>query len=214
MPRLMLHRIDHLCSEYKDEFSFTTYRSQAFVNFPTVRNYVSNRVRRVLHLRLGRHHNECSGVFLQGCSPWNIHIRVPGMPVRILIADDDAAIRRLLRRLIETHGGWTVCADARDGHEAVDKTEDLNPDVVVLDLAMPDMNGLQAAREISRKHPGLPMLLFTVQQVSKELRHQALNAGCRGALSKNTGSEIVHAIEVLLNHQNFFQPIRSDAPVW
>jgi DNA-binding NarL/FixJ family response regulator len=143
-----------------------------------------------------------------------MHLRVSRMPVKILIADDDAAIRRLLRRLIETRGGWTVCADARDGHEAVDKTEELKPDVVVLDLAMPDMNGLQAAREISSKHPELPMLLFTVQQVSKELRHQALNAGCRGALSKNTGSEIVHAIEVLLNNQNFFQPIRSDAPVW
>src|SRR5579859_6575788 len=88
-------------------------------------------------------------------------IRVRQMPVRILIADDDAAIRRLLRRLIETHGGWTVCADARDGHEAVDKTEALRPDVVILDLAMPDMNGLQAAREISRNHPDLPMLLFT-----------------------------------------------------
>ena len=136
------------------------------------------------------------------------------MAIRILIADDDAAIRRLLRRLIETHGGWTVCADARDGHEAVDKTEALKPDIVVLDLAMPEMNGLQAAREIARSNPELPMLLFTVQQVSKELSYQALNAGCRGALSKNTGSEIVHAIEVLLNHQNFFQPIRSDAPVW
>jgi DNA-binding NarL/FixJ family response regulator len=136
------------------------------------------------------------------------------MSVRILIADDDAAIRRLLRRLIETHGGWTVCADARDGHEAVEKTEKLKPDMVVLDLAMPDMNGLQAAREISRNNPELPLLLFTVQQVSKELSFQALNAGCRGALSKNTGSEIVHAIEVLLNHQNFFQPIHSDAPIW
>jgi chemotaxis response regulator CheB len=67
----------------------------------------------------------------------NIHIRVSHTPVRILIADDDAAIRRLLRRLIETHAGWTVCADARDGHEAVNKTEELNPDIVVLDLAMP-----------------------------------------------------------------------------
>ena len=155
-----------------------------------------------------------SGVSLSGLQTGRTYLRVSRMPVRVLIADDDAAIRRLLRRLIETHGGWTVCADARDGHEAVDKTEELNPDIVVLDLAMPDMNGLQAAREISRKHPGLPMLLFTVQQVSKELRYQALNAGCRGALSKNTGSEIVHAIEVLLNHQNFFQPILSDAPVW
>ena len=136
------------------------------------------------------------------------------MAIRILIADDDAAIRRLLRRLIETRGDWTVCADACDGQEAVEKTDLLKPDVVVLDLAMPDMNGLQAAREISRNHPDVPLLLLTVQQVSKELRYEALNAGCRGALSKNTGSEVVHAIEVLLNNQNFFQPIRNDAPVW
>jgi DNA-binding NarL/FixJ family response regulator len=136
------------------------------------------------------------------------------MSVQILIADDDAAIRRLLRRLIETHRGWKVCADARDGHEAVDKTAELKPDVVVLDLAMPDMNGFQAAKEISSKDPKVPMLLFTVQQVSKELSNEARNAGFRGALSKNTGSEVVRAIEVLLNHQNFFQPIRSDAMVW
>lgn len=136
------------------------------------------------------------------------------MAIRILIADDDAAIRRLLRRLIETRGDWTVCADACDGQEAVEKTDLLKPDVVVLDLAMPDMNGLQAAREISRSHPDVPLLLLTVQQVSKELRHEALRAGCRGALSKNTGSEVVHAIELLLSNQNFFQPIRNDAPVW
>jgi DNA-binding NarL/FixJ family response regulator len=136
------------------------------------------------------------------------------MCVRILIADDDASIRRLLRRLIETHRGWSVCAAARDGHEAVDKAAQLKPDVAVLDLAMPEMNGFQAAKEISSKTPDLPMLLFTVQQVSNELSKQARNAGFRGALSKNTGSEVVHAIEALLNHQNFFQPVRGDAMVW
>jgi DNA-binding NarL/FixJ family response regulator len=136
------------------------------------------------------------------------------MPVRILIADDDAAIRRLLRRLIETHGDWTVCADARDGQEAVDKTAQLMPDVAVLDLAMPEMNGFQAAKEISQINPQIPMLLFTVQQVSTELSNQARIAGFRGAVSKNTGSEIVRAIEVLLNHQNFFQPVRNDAMAW
>lgn len=79
---------------------------------------------------------------------------------------------------------------------------------------MPDMNGLQAGKEISEKKPGIPMLLLTVQQVSKELTTEARNAGFRGALSKNTGSEVVHAIEALLNHQTFFEPIRSDAIIW
>ena len=136
------------------------------------------------------------------------------MAVRVLIADDDAAIRRLLRRLIESHAGWTVCGDASNGHDAVGKATKLNPDVIVLDLAMPEMNGLQAAREISRRVPQVPMLLLTVQQVSKELTREAAHAGFKGAISKSTGSEVVKAIEVLLQHENFFEPVRNDAFVW
>jgi DNA-binding NarL/FixJ family response regulator len=136
------------------------------------------------------------------------------MTVRILIADDDASIRRLLRRLIESHDGWSVCGDAHDGRDAIGKAAQLNPDVIVLDLAMPQMNGLQAAREISRHTPEIPLLLLTVQQVSKELTNEALHAGFKGAISKSTGSEVVKAIEVLLQHQNFFQPVRSDAFAW
>jgi DNA-binding NarL/FixJ family response regulator len=134
--------------------------------------------------------------------------------IRILIVDDDGAIRRLLRRLVESRPGWTVCAEARDGHDAIAKVSQLKPDVAVIDLAMPDMNGFQAGKEISRENPDLPMLLLTVQQVSKELNNQARNAGFRGALSKNTGSEVMRAIEVLLNHRTFFEPVRSDAMVW
>ena len=135
------------------------------------------------------------------------------MAVRILIADDDAAIRRLLRRLIENHSDWSVCGDATDGQDAVDKAAQLSPDVVVLDLAMPQMNGLQAAREISRNLPDVPLLLLTVQQVSKELTREAAHAGFKGAVSKNTGSEVVRAIEILLKHENFFQPVRNDVYV-
>jgi DNA-binding NarL/FixJ family response regulator len=131
--------------------------------------------------------------------------------VRVLIADDDAAIRRLLRRLIEGHADWSVCGDAEDGQQAITKAAELSPDVIVLDLAMPQMNGLQAAREISRTLPALPMLLLTVQQVSQELTREALHAGFRGAVSKNTGSEVVRAIESLLQHQNFFQSPQKDA---
>jgi len=136
------------------------------------------------------------------------------MAVRILIADDDASIRRLLRRLIESHEGWTVCGEAQDGQETTAKAAQLNPDVIVLDLAMPQMNGLQAARKISRQSPEIPMLLLTVQQVSKELTKEALHAGFKGAISKSTGSEVVKAIEVLLQRQNFFQPVRSDVFAW
>jgi DNA-binding NarL/FixJ family response regulator len=136
------------------------------------------------------------------------------MPIRVLIADDDGAIRRLLRRLIEGHDGWSVCGDAQDGHEAVRKASQLNPDVVVLDLAMPEMNGLQAARQISQKTPELPMLLLTVQQVSKELNAEAAHAGFKGVVSKSTGSEVVKAIELLLQRQNFFQPLPADASAW
>ena len=135
------------------------------------------------------------------------------MAVRVLIADDDASIRRLLRRLIESHADWTVCGDAEDGQQAITKATELGPDVVVLDLAMPQMNGLQAAREISRNLPGIPMLLLTVQQVSQELTKEALHAGFKGAVSKNTGSEVVRAIETLLGHQSFFQPAHKDAYV-
>ena len=132
------------------------------------------------------------------------------MAVRILIADDDAAIRRLLRRLIEGHPGWSVCGDARDGEEAVGKTDQLDPDVIVMDLAMPQMNGLQAARQISREHPETPLLLLTVQQVSRELTREAQHAGFKGLVSKNTGSEVVRAIESLLSQHDFFQPVNSD----
>ncbi|MBV9341993.1 MAG: response regulator transcription factor, partial [Acidobacteria bacterium] len=100
---------------------------------------------------------------------------------------------------------------AATGQEAVGKAAQLNPDVIVLDLAMPEKNGLQAAREISRKSPQIPLLLLTVQQVSRELRREALHAGFMGVVSKNTGAEVVRAIETLLKHQNFFQKVSPDA---
>jgi DNA-binding NarL/FixJ family response regulator len=126
------------------------------------------------------------------------------MPTRILIVDDDAAIRRLLRRILEEHTDWQVCGEAANGRDAIHKTEQLSPDVVVIDLAMPQMNGLQAGREIF-KSLHLPMLLLTVQEVSAELVREARSAGFQGALSKSRGTEVVDGIETLLRHQSFFQ---------
>jgi len=126
------------------------------------------------------------------------------MAVQILIADDDAPIRRLLRRLIEDHAEWNVCGEAENGREVLAKVSDLSPDVVVMDLAMPQMNGLQAAREVGKMAPHLPMLLLTVQQVSRELADEARSAGFQGAVSKSTGSEVVKGIESLLRKEHFF----------
>ena len=81
------------------------------------------------------------------------------MAVRTLIADDDLTIRILLRRLLERHSDWRVCGEAVNGVEAVEKVKVFTPDLAILDLGMPMMNGVQAAREIARTNPRLPMLL-------------------------------------------------------
>ena len=126
------------------------------------------------------------------------------MPTRILIADDDPTIRLLLRRLLVKQPDWQVCGDASNGAEAIEKVEQLEPDVVVMDLGMPVMTGLQAAPEIAKAHPRLPMLLISVQEVSKQLAWEARNAGYRGAVTKSSGTEVLKGIEALLRHEMFF----------
>jgi DNA-binding NarL/FixJ family response regulator len=116
---------------------------------------------------------------------------------RILIADDDASVRQLLRRILEEHPGWQVCGEASNGRDAVVKAKQLSPDVVVMDLAMPQMNGFDAAREISKSNH-LPMLLLTVQEVSQALAREARKAGFQGAISKGKGTEVILGIETLL----------------
>lgn len=126
------------------------------------------------------------------------------MPSRILVADDDAAIRLLLRRLLEDHADWQVCGEAASGSDALTQTWTLNPDIVVLDLAMPNMNGLQAARELAATKPQLPILLLTVQEISGELLDEARRCGFRGAVSKHRGVEVIKGVEALLRNETYF----------
>jgi DNA-binding NarL/FixJ family response regulator len=126
------------------------------------------------------------------------------MSNRILIADDDPTIRMLLRRLVGAHPPWEVCGEAETGSDAVQKTASLAPDLVILDLAMPAMNGLQAAREIGKSSPGTLMLLVSVQQVSRQLADAAERAGFRGAVTKASGSEVMQGIAALFESQTFF----------
>jgi len=126
------------------------------------------------------------------------------VPTRILIVDDDATIRRLIRRLLEAEEGWLVCGEASNGADAVAKSENLHPDLIVMDLAMPNMNGLEAARQISYAQPCIRMLLLTVQQLSTQLAQEARKVGFRAAVSKNTGAEVIHAVGALLQGQVYF----------
>jgi DNA-binding NarL/FixJ family response regulator len=133
------------------------------------------------------------------------------MPVRILIADDDVSIRHLLRRMLEERPDWRVCGEAANGNDAVAKTEQLAPDLAIIDLAMPDKNGVEAAREIFAASPLTAMLLLTVQEVSAELARVAREAGFRGAVTKGSGREVVAAVETLLGKGTFFSVSESSS---
>src|SRR5512132_2612928 len=89
--------------------------------------------------------------------PTSSRLGVKVMGIRILTVDDDKTIRLLLRRLLETHSAWEVCGEACDGREAIQQAEHLKPDLIIMDLAMPGMNGLQAAERLSQVCPEVPL---------------------------------------------------------
>jgi DNA-binding NarL/FixJ family response regulator len=114
---------------------------------------------------------------------------------KILIVDDNELVRKLLRSCIEDDPDWHVCGEAGDGKEAVAKVEELKPDVVLLDLQMPVMNGLEAARQIKVIAPHTAMVMFTMHS-SPELLREAHAAGIREVVSK-TDQLVDHLLPAL-----------------
>jgi len=120
---------------------------------------------------------------------------------RILIADDQEMVRKMLRALLETHADWQVCAEAANGLEAVQKAAELKPDAIILDLAMPEMDGLHAAREILSNSPSLPILLHTNHAFST-LALEAKKNGIREVINKSVSErELIRAVEALLSER-------------
>lgn len=105
------------------------------------------------------------------------------MPVSILIADDNAHMRHIVRSCIESNTDWNVCGEAEDGRVAVDLVRQRNPEIVILDLAMPVMNGLDAARAIAAIAPKTSIVLFTFHD-SEELRRYAVRMGIDAVVTK------------------------------
>jgi DNA-binding NarL/FixJ family response regulator len=117
---------------------------------------------------------------------------------QILLADDNQVILQLLRRLIESHAGWQVCGEAATGQEALAKAIELKPDLLVLDFAMPGLNGLQVAEQISRACPNLPIILHTIHDFP-EMIAEAKRVGIREVVSKgDTAIRLLDTMESLL----------------
>jgi DNA-binding NarL/FixJ family response regulator len=137
------------------------------------------------------------------------------MAVRILIADDQEMILRALRTLLESTSKFTVCGTALNGSEAVIKARELRPDVVILDLAMPVMNGLEAAREIARIQPATPVLLYTMSDLP-HVRLEAASAGIREVVGKSAAPQVLlDAVERVFSSPlpNFSDGVQRELPL-
>ena len=118
------------------------------------------------------------------------------MPHRILLADDHEGVRRRVRSLLEA-AGFEICGEAADGIDAVRKTKDLIPDLIVLNLEMPGMHGLEAIREVVKSAPAVKILVFTVHEAD-EVRREAFRRGAHGYVTKSNPTDVLEEMKKLL----------------
>jgi len=124
--------------------------------------------------------------------------------LRILIADDHAVVRTGLRTMLESRSGWEVCAEAIDGRDAVEKATRHKPDVAVLDIGMPLLNGVEATRQIRKSSPSTEILILTMHE-SDDLVQQVVEAGAHGYILKDDADRVLlAAVDALRLHKPYF----------
>jgi len=129
------------------------------------------------------------------------------MAISILLADDHAVVRDGLKALLQQHQDLDVVGEASTGTGAVRQTADLKPDVVVMDIAMPDQNGIDAASEIRRAHPDTQIVMLSVHATSEHV-FRALKAGATGyVLKESAGQEVVDAVNAVFAGRRYFSPL-------
>jgi DNA-binding NarL/FixJ family response regulator len=128
------------------------------------------------------------------------------MGLRLLLADDHEIVRKGLRALLEAEPGWQVAAEAADGRDAVEKAQQIKPDIAILDISMPLLNGLEATRQIVRDISKTKVLVLTMHD-SDPLIQRVLEAGARGYLLKSDAArDLVAAVDALRRNKTFFTP--------
>jgi DNA-binding NarL/FixJ family response regulator len=126
------------------------------------------------------------------------------MPVRILIADDHEIVRRGLRALVDNQPNWMVVGEAVTGRDAIEKAKESTPDVAIIDIGMPELNGLEATRQILKLLPQTEVLILTMHE-SEQIVREVLAAGARGyVLKSDAGKDLVAAVDALCQHRTFF----------
>jgi len=129
---------------------------------------------------------------------------------RILLVDDHPIVREGLRTVLQRRAGWEVVGEASNGVEALEQVERLQPDVMVLDITMPRLNGLEVCRLARQKTPATE-ILFVTQHDSPQMMKEALNAGAKGYVVKsNAARDLVHAIEAVSQHRTFTAMTRAE----
>jgi DNA-binding NarL/FixJ family response regulator len=129
--------------------------------------------------------------------------------VRILLADDHTIVREGLRKILEAHPGWEVIAEAADGRQAVRQALELKPDVVIMDLAMPQLSGIDAIQQIVRRLPSARLLVLSMH-ADEVYVTRAIKAGAHGYLLKDSaGTDVLRAVTALTQNKSFFSPAVS-----
>lgn len=117
-----------------------------------------------------------------------------------MIVDDNPAIRRALKNILEFNAGWVVCGEGIDGRDGIEKAKQLKPDLIVLDVSMPVMNGVEAARILHQIMPGVPLILCSLH-TDEILHREAITAGANAVVSKAQNMQtLIHKARELLDH--------------
>jgi DNA-binding NarL/FixJ family response regulator len=130
-------------------------------------------------------------------------------PVRILVADDHEVMRLGIRNLLESVPNWTVSDEAGTGREAVDLALQSSPDIIIMDITMPEMNGFEAAAQIAQRRPDIPVIMFSLH-LSEDIVARFKSGPIRGAVSKSEAArDLLDAVRSVLSGGTFFPPKTS-----